>query len=81
MVSIDNGQPIVFAPYDAADVLVTPLDLDPRWEWIDVSTMGQRPGTTFIKGPCKHLEVVPVESVEGERVAQLCRTCDTQFPA
>jgi hypothetical protein len=56
------------------------LELDPRWDWVDVSTLGEGPGTTFVKGRCNHLEVVAVENVEGELVAHLCRTCDTQFP-
>lgn len=28
---------------------------------------------------CLHTEVIPVESVTGEVVAQLCLTCDTQL--
>ena len=53
--------------------------LDPRWEWIDVTRLGD-PGPKYIRGRCLHTEVVPVESVAGEVVAQLCRTCDTQLP-
>jgi hypothetical protein len=56
------------------------IDLDPRWEWVDVSSLGERPGTTFVKASCNHLEVVPVQDVTGELVAQLCRTCDTSWP-
>ena len=55
------------------------LLLDPRWEWFEVTRMGD-PGPVYYRGPCRHLEVVPVESAEGERVAQLCRTCDAQLP-
>jgi hypothetical protein len=39
------------------------------------------PGTNYVKGRCNHLEVEPVEDVNGDLVAHLCRTCDTQFPA
>jgi hypothetical protein len=56
------------------------LELDPRWEWVDVSTLGEGPGTSFVKGRCNHLELEPVTSVTGERVAVLCRTCDKQLP-
>lgn len=37
------------------------------------------PGPVWIKGHCRHLEVVPVTSVLGEEVAQLCKTCEEQF--
>jgi hypothetical protein len=53
------------------------LKLDPRWEWIEVVSFGQP--TRWIRGHCRHLEVVPVES-GGEQVTQLCLTCDTQLP-
>lgn len=53
--------------------------LDPRWEWIEVVRFDE-PGPTYVRGRCRHLEVVPVESIEGETVAQLCMTCDTQLP-
>ncbi len=58
-------------------------DLDPRWEWVELTTFG---GDQFwIKGACNHLEVVPVHTkdllgADGEVVAHLCRTCDTQLP-
>lgn len=52
--------------------------LDPRWEWIEVTQMGD-PGPRYVRGPCRHTEVVPVEA-GGEVVAQLCLTCDTQLP-
>jgi hypothetical protein len=55
--------------------------LDPRWEWIDVSSLGQSPGTVFIRGECRHLARHVVEStVTREPVAQLCGTCDVQLP-
>lgn len=56
------------------------IDLDPRWEWVDVSTYGEGPGTTFAKGYCNHLELEPVLNIEGVEVAQLCRTCGQQLP-
>jgi hypothetical protein len=57
--------------------LVEPLD--PRWEWIEVAQFG-KPGPDYIRGPCCHTEVVPVETAQGETVAHLCTTCDTQLP-
>ena len=53
-------------------------DLDPRWEWIDVREFSD-PGPKWLRGPCRHLEAVPVES-GGETVAHLCTTCDEQLP-
>ena len=57
------------------------MDLDPRWEWHDVTVLGEPPGSQFIKGTCNHLpeHVVDVTDVEGYLVAKLCTTCDTQF--
>ncbi len=55
------------------------LELDPRWDWVDVSTVEEGYGTTFIKGACRHTEVIPVESA-GEVVAELCLTCDKHWP-
>lgn len=55
-------------------------DLDPRWDWIEVTTYGDS-GPRWVKGYCRHLELEPVDSVDGERVAVLCRTCDAQLPA
>lgn len=54
-------------------------DLDPRWTWIETRRLGDTE-SRYIKGPCNHLEVVPVES-SSETVAHLCRTCDAQLPA
>jgi hypothetical protein len=51
-------------------------DLDPRWEWIEVRSFS-RP-TRYIRGQCRHTELVPVAS-GGELVAKLCLTCDQQF--
>lgn len=54
-------------------------ELDPRWEWIE--TVSLDGGPQWVRGRCRHLEVVPVEATNGEIVAQLCTTCDTQLPA
>ena len=53
-------------------------DLDPRWDWIEVPEFGAR-SPRYIRGMCRHTELVPVESVTGEVVAKLCLTCDRQF--
>lgn len=55
------------------------LLLDPRWEWRLVQSLGMP--DRYVPVRCLHTEIIPVESVTGEKVAQLCRTCDTQFPA
>jgi hypothetical protein len=55
------------------------VELDPRWEWIDAPALGEMPGTTFVKGRCNHLELMPIHAVTGTYVADWCRTCDTQF--
>lgn len=34
-----------------------------------------------VPGPCRHRKAVPVRSEEGDIVAWLCRSCDTQLPA
>lgn len=36
-------------------------------------------GPRYIKGMCRHTEVVPVEALDGNVVAKLCLTCDQQF--
>lgn len=54
-------------------------ELDPRWDWVEVQFFGD-PGPTWIKGACRHHEIVPVDTVTGEIVARLCLTCDTQLP-
>jgi hypothetical protein len=56
------------------------LDLDPRWEWIEIRLLGEA-ATGYIRGRCRHLETVSVESlVTGDALAQLCLTCDAQLP-
>lgn len=53
-------------------------ELDPNWEWIEVRSIGMP--ARFIKGPCRHLSVVPVESiVTGDTLAWLCVNCDQQL--
>lgn len=56
------------------------VELDPRWDWVQVQFFGDR-GPVYVKAACRHLEVIPVESVTGETVAQLCLTCDRQLQA
>ncbi len=56
------------------------VELDPRWDWVDVRTISDS-GPVYVKGACRHLEVIPVESVTGETVAQFCLTCDRQLQA
>jgi hypothetical protein len=55
------------------------IEFDPRWDWIEITAIGDRT-PQYIKGMCRHTEVIPVESRSGEVVAQLCRTCDAQLP-
>jgi hypothetical protein len=55
-------------------------DLDPRWEWIHIPTLGNP--NQWIKGECNHLTPVPVvAAITGETVAHLCPDCDTKLPA
>jgi hypothetical protein len=54
--------------------------LDPRWEWIDITSMDGRP--EYVKGACRHLTPAEVCSVvTGELLAHLCPDCDAQLPA
>lgn len=55
------------------------VPLDPRFDWIEERTLGD-PAPRYIRGACRHLEAVPVETIDGEHVATLCLTCDQQFP-
>lgn len=55
--------------------------LDDRWEWVEMTRLCD-PEPRYVRGRCRHLDVVPVESVvTGELVAHLCLTCDAQLPA
>lgn len=56
------------------------IELDPRWEWKLFQGYGKLDRYVVVR--CLHSEVIPVESADGKTVvAQLCLTCDTQFPA
>jgi len=55
-------------------------ELDARYDWVEIAEFG-KPGPEYIRGRCRHLEVIPVEGVFGGVVAQLCLTCDEQLPA
>lgn len=53
-------------------------ELDSRWEWHRTQAFGMR--DRYVRSRCKHLEVVPVDSiVTGETLAWLCVTCDEQL--
>jgi hypothetical protein len=60
------------APPDPGGVV-----LDPNWEWEFVRRPGQP--DQWVRGHCRHLNVVPVVDVDGSIPAQLCLSCDTQF--
>jgi hypothetical protein len=52
-----------------------PDHLDHRYEWCQWYSM-TRHDMVWVRGRCKHLETVPVESiVTGETLAHLCTTC------
>ncbi len=58
------------------------LERDPRWEWIECPSLGMP--TRWVKGECRHLDVVPVNVLSAYEippllVAWLCLTCDRQF--
>lgn len=55
------------------------MELDPRFEWVVVKSFDGH--EEYLKVGCHHLNVVTVESVTGEVVAQLCIDCDEQLPA
>jgi hypothetical protein len=55
------------------------VKLDHRWEWQLARGLGVP--DRWVKVRCLHTEVEPVRSLAGDVVAQLCLTCDTQFPA
>lgn len=54
-------------------------DLDPRYEWIEVTDLG-REESTFIQGPCRHIEMDRAEETEDGHVSAFrCRTCVETF--
>lgn len=57
---------------------VSAWEPDPRWEWVETWTLCSAE-PTYLRVRCRHLEVVPVESMAGEVVAHLCLTCDAQL--
>lgn len=62
------------------DVFGPAPKLDPRWEWIDVTTVAGPP--EYVKGACHHLTPAEVRStVTGELLAYLCPDCNAQLPA
>lgn len=67
-----------FDPF-VSDEEMTIYDLDPRWDWLEVTRVGDR-NPRYIKSHCRHTEVIPVEVIGGEVVAHLCLTCDGQLP-
>ncbi|WP_318205373.1 hypothetical protein [Streptomyces sp. SCL15-4] len=55
-------------------------DLDPRWDWVEITTVGY--GTEYLRGACRHLTPTEVRStVTDELLAYLCPDCDAQLPA
>lgn len=44
--------------------------------WVDVSTVEEGYGTTFVPGSCHHLHAVAVTSVRGDLLGWLCLCCD-----
>lgn len=56
---------------------------DPTGEWVEVPRRLCDPGPTYVRGACRHFaaDVVAVESVTGEVVAQLCTRCDMALHA
>lgn len=46
---------------------------------IEIYSLESDKPIAFIAQPCRHRDVVPVES-GGDVVAYLCRTCDAQLP-
>lgn len=53
--------------------------LSPMPPGVSLEMAGARLAAAF--GRCAHPNAVPVESVDGERVATFCPDCDTQLPA
>lgn len=51
---------------------------DERYEWDEVRFFDG--SSRWIRGRCRHVDVVPVPALDGETVAELCLTCDEQLP-
>jgi hypothetical protein len=58
--------------------LATVTQRDPRYRWHEIGCL-ESEATEWIRGSCRHVEVVPVVS-GGETVAHLCTTCNEQLP-
>ncbi|WP_371634465.1 hypothetical protein OG693_39060 (plasmid) [Streptomyces sp. NBC_01259] len=55
-------------------------NLDPRWEWVDISDFANP--DLWVRGECNHLTPEPVHAEPtGELVAHLCPDCNAQLPA
>lgn len=52
------------------------MDLDPRWDWVDVRSVSD-PGPVWIHAGCRHLpeELEPISSAVPGQLALLCHTC------
>jgi hypothetical protein len=49
-------------------------------DWVDVSTVSEGYGTTFVPGSCKHSHTVPVKMITGKVLGLLCLCCDHFIP-
>jgi hypothetical protein len=62
-----------------APLLKDAVELDPHWEWCEVTTVTDRE-PVYVKTRCKHREKADVTLVlTGDLVARLCLTCDVKF--
>jgi hypothetical protein len=52
--------------------------LDPRWNWVDVTRIGQDPAhPEYVKGTCRHIELAPIYGIgTAERPLYRCGTCE-----
>jgi hypothetical protein len=57
-----------------------PPDLDLRWNWVALHNFGERNGTTYVRGECRHLALLPLYSTNDELIAHVCLTCETAIP-
>lgn len=61
---------------DKAAGLMTQLERDPNWEWIDVSTWTEE---MWVRGRCKHLETEPLYAApltENIHIGTFCLNCE-----